>query len=383
MHFKRPKLALDIVNELLGKVPMSDAPNGLFLAAPRRTGKTEFLRFDLVPALQDSNVLVAYVDLWADLARSPSDLIAQALINLAIETDGLVAQIVKGTGLDSITFAGIKIDISKIGKTGGLTLFEMLALLRKKSGKKIALIIDEAQHALTSEEGSAAMSALKSARDQMRDQQGSNLLLVMSGSHRDKLLQLLNTAAAPFWGSQVRGLPTLGQPFVDHVCADIQLATGEVLNKELMLNAFKLSGERPQFFKATIREAQNNQGITQAPTHKLEQRVVETAERLRQHDRDGMASVYKALSPLEKAILWRMLDQASDFKAFDAKALAFYGRQTDKSVNAAQAQKAMDKLRQNNPPIVWKSLRGEYSIYDSGMQDWYAYLIGQMAWPPG
>jgi hypothetical protein len=42
----------------------------------------------------------------------------------------------------------------------------------------------------------------------------------------------------------------------------------------------------------------------------------------------------------------------------------------------------MNNLRDNEPPLVWKSLRGEYSLYDLDLQDWYGYLQGENRWPP-
>ena len=379
MHFKRRALATEIANELLGNVFLSDAPNGLFLAAARRTGKTEFLKNDLRPVLEAAGVLVAYVDLWADKSRSPMELIARALAQVVDQSLGLVARTAKSTGLDSINLAGIKIDTSKIGKTDGMTLYEVLAVVRAQTGKKIALMIDEAQHALTSAEGDATMSALKSARDQLKIDGEAQLLLVMSGSHRDKLMRLLNTSAAPFWGSQVRPLPTLGRPFVDQIGVELHQQLGvEKIDTEALMQAFAQCGERPQFFFDAIQEARNNvdAGLT------LEQKIIVVAMQRRQRDRDGMSSLYTALPPLEQAIVWRLLQQKDAFKAFDADALAFYTQQTGKKVAATQVQKAVDRLRDSDPPLVWKSLRGDYSLYDVEMLDWYAYLNGLQAWPP-
>jgi len=50
-----------------------------------------------------------------------------------------------------------------------------------------------AQHALTSRQGESAMAALKAARDTMNIGGVVQLMVVMSGSDRDKLLRLLNT----------------------------------------------------------------------------------------------------------------------------------------------------------------------------------------------
>lgn len=105
MHYSRTKLPDQIADALQGKSLFGDAPNGLFLAAPRPTGKSTFLQADLMP-----------------------------------------------------------------------------------------------QHALSSEAGEAAMMALKSARDQINRAGKVHLMLVLSGSDRDKLLRLVNTGAAPFFG---------------------------------------------------------------------------------------------------------------------------------------------------------------------------------------
>jgi len=378
MHFQRPKLASDIAAELLGKVIWSDAPNGLFLAAARRTGKTEFLKNDLGPALEQAGVLVAYVDLWADKSRSPMELIARSLAQVVNQSLGWVEKTAKNAGLDSIQVGGIKIDTSKIGKTDGMTLHEVLAVIRAQTDKKIALMIDEAQHALTSSEGDATMSALKSARDQLKTGGEAQLLLVMSGSHRDKLMRLLNTSAAPFWGSQVRALPTLGLPFVEQTAQALRQASGVEVDVAALMEAFTMCGERPQFFFDAI--AQSRQDANAAMG--FEEKLIQVAKQRRQTDRDGMTDVYTALPKLEQAILWRLLQLEHAFKPFDASALAFYTQQSGNKVAATQAQKALERLRDSDPPLVWKSLRGDYSLYDIEMLDWYAYHVAQQTWPP-
>ncbi len=64
----------------------------------------------------------------------------------------------------------------------GVPVPSALAAMQHAAGKPICLIIDEAQHALTSETGLNTMAALKSARDQMNKPGAPTLLLVMSGS---------------------------------------------------------------------------------------------------------------------------------------------------------------------------------------------------------
>ena len=113
-------------------------------------------------------------------------------------------------------------DTSRIGKVDGITLPDALRTLHDVVQAPIALIIDEAQRALTSEAGEAGeageatIAALKSARDQLNQPDEARLLLVMSGSDRDKLLRLVNGSAAPFYGSQITLMPFLGDDFIAH-----------------------------------------------------------------------------------------------------------------------------------------------------------------------
>ena len=49
LYYPRTRLATALAEALQGEAAFSDALNGLFLAAPRRTGKYTFLQFDLMP----------------------------------------------------------------------------------------------------------------------------------------------------------------------------------------------------------------------------------------------------------------------------------------------------------------------------------------------
>ena len=116
-HFPRSKLARDTADAMQGKSLFGDAPNGLFLAAPRRTGKSTFLQRDLAPELERRGIAVVYLDLWADQTRDPGSLIAEA-IGKVINTElGWVARAAKSTHLESISVGGaLRMDTSKIGQ---------------------------------------------------------------------------------------------------------------------------------------------------------------------------------------------------------------------------------------------------------------------------
>jgi hypothetical protein len=361
IHFPREALAQELVAALRGQAVFGDAHNGLFLAAPRRTGKSTFLQADLKPALEAAGAVVAYVDLWADPRRDPGSLIADAIARALAPRLGVVARTAKAAGLDSVTIAGaLKIDVSKIGKIDGVTLPDALRALHEAAKAPVALIVDEAQHALTSEAGEATMSALKSARDQLNRPGEVNLMLVMSGSDRDKLLRLVNTNGAPFYGSQISRMPPLGQDFIDHVSRLITAQRPELapVDGAALLQAFERFGHRPQFFMEAL-------GQALSPLSGLQGVRFE-----------------QALKPLEQAVLWRLLEMRQRFRPYDAEALRFYREKAQAKVTVQQAQNALESLRNRHPALVWKSARGEYAVDDAAMHRWFEQRTADGNWPP-
>ena len=381
LYYPRTHLAVDLVNALQGKAAFSDAPNGLFLAAPRRTGKSTFLQSDLMPELARCQIVAVYVDLWADQKRDPGNLIAEAIGRALVKQLGLAAKTAKSAGLESINVGGIKIDTSKIGRVDGTTLVDALRALVDMAKNPVALIIDEAQHALTSEAGETAMAALKSARDQLNRPGQTQLMIVMSGSDRDKLLRLVNTNAAPFYGSQIQRMPELGPDFVAHIASLIIRQRPDLaeISQDTLSQAFVLFGHRPQFFMEAL-----GQVLSPLASHtgRFEDAMLTKAAQQQQADEAQMVSDYTALRPLEQAVLWRMLELGTRFRPYDADALQFYNDKTGDKVTVAKAQKALDGLRTHQPSLIWKSVRSEYAIEDAAMHRWFTQRVQANTWPP-
>jgi hypothetical protein len=383
IHFPREALARELVAALRGQAVFGDAHNGLFLAAPRRTGKSTFLQADLKPALEAAGAVVAYVDLWADPRRDPGSLIADAIARALAPRMGVVSRAAKATGLESVTIAGaLKIDVTKIGRIDGVTLPDALRALHEAAKAPVALIVDEAQHALTSEAGEATMSALKSARDQLNRPGEVNLMLVMSGSDRDRLLRLVNTNGAPFYGSQISRMPPLGQDFIDHVSRLITAQRPGLapVDGTTLLQAFERFGHRPQFFMEALGQALSPLSGLQGV--RFEQAVLQAANERTRADEAQMESEYLALRPPEQSVLWRMLEQGPRFRPYDGEALRFYRERVTGRVTPQMAQRALESLRERTPALVWKSARGEYAVHDAAMHRWFEQRVREGRWPP-
>src|SRR5579862_2518828 len=76
--FKRPRLAQAYCDSLEGK-GIANTRSGLFLAGPRRVGKSTFLINGLIPEAEKRGWITVYVDLWANKNANPGNLIAEAI----------------------------------------------------------------------------------------------------------------------------------------------------------------------------------------------------------------------------------------------------------------------------------------------------------------
>ena len=101
-----------------------------------------------------------------------------------------------------------------------------------------------------------------------------------------------------------------------------------------------------------------------------------------------MESEFLSLRRIEQAVLWRLLEQGSRFRPYDAEALKFYREKLNgpgkavMKVTAQTAQNAVEAIRQRTPALVWKSARGEYSVDDAMMHTWYSSRVAAGSWPP-
>lgn len=370
--FRREKLAKDITASLMGgKFPNPDFGSGLFLSAPRRTGKSTFLREDLVPALRESGITTVYVDLWADRDKDPSLLIADTIKQALRDADGLVTKAARATGLNKIGVSGaLSFDIDRIGEVGGTTLTDALGALIERTGKPAALLVDEAQHALTSERGLNAMFALKAARDSLNQQSRKrNLILVFTGSHRDKLANLILKRDQPFYGAQLTDFPLLDKDYTDAYTnwVNERLASDNQFDHEDVFAAFDVLGRRPEMLQNVIRDI----ALSQAKSADLKIALNNGAALFRNRVWEDFDREFSALTKNQRAVLSRLIQKEDEFSPFTEESLAAYTQMTGEPVDAAAAQAALGALRDKN--IVWRSSRGSYVLDDQSMSLWFEH----------
>lgn len=366
----RTALAEGFRDALLGRTPFSHE-SGLFLAGPRRTGKSTFLRQDLIPALEAAGTHAVYVDLWSDRSTDPGHLIADALRAALRDAAPAPQRLARKVGLDRIRISGVELDLGGIGEPGGSTLGDALGHLHRLAGKPLAMIVDEAQHALSSQRGIDAMFALKAARDalnQSRDDDVPALMLVFTGSHRDKLIGLLRNTRQPFFGASVTDMPLLDRDYVTAYVGWLNgwLAPDNQLSEDIAFQAFALLGHRPELLAEVLRDTALGPGGAAA----LGDRVLKGAAALRDRLWAVYDSDYGELSPVQRAVLAEIIARGAEFQPYVPATLAAVSDRLGAETGKSTVQSALNELRDKG--LVWQSGRGQYALEDQGMTAWLA-----------
>ena len=116
-YFKRTALANEMAQKLLHPgILEQTSRSGLFISGHRRTGKTTFLRQDLIPALERGGAIVIYADLWSDTKADPASLVHDAVRQFmaSLQTPGvaILERLKRLKGID-MGAAGFKHDLRK------------------------------------------------------------------------------------------------------------------------------------------------------------------------------------------------------------------------------------------------------------------------------
>lgn len=375
LAFRRPLLAASIADGLQGQ-GLQDYTSGLFLAAPRRTGKSTFLREDLIPECTQRGWLAIYVDLWADRNADPAELIARSLAAALIPFEKGLRKLAKSAGVEKLNFLRtLSWDFSRPQLPQGATLTQALELLNSVSGKTLVLVIDEAQHALSTGDGCTAMFSLKAARDALNQgREVAGLHLVFTGSNRDKLAHLVLARSEPFYGSNITPFPLLGKDFTQAYTLHLnqRLAATNQFDAKDVDAAFELVGRRPEMLRSLISAV----ALELGEASQLGELLHSQALLMRAGVWLEYESAYNTLTLPQKAVLEVMALCSRDnlpFAPFGDETLLSVTRRleamgSDLTPGTQTIQSCIDALRDKE--LVWKASRGAYALEDKAMGDW-------------
>ena len=367
--FHRNQLAADMADKILYIPPGSASSSGLFLAAPRRTGKSTFLREDLRPQLEAKGALVLYADLWENRKADPG-----AVINAAVRTElakheGVVARLARAAGMDKVNIGGMSFALDRIGLGDGISLSSAFSALSDETAKIIVIVIDEAQHAIMTENGFDALFALKAARDELNSSRHHGLRVVATGSNQDKLAMLRNSKDQAFFGAPLVKFPVLGKDYVQWFCEQAHLPAS--LGADMVYELFTRASFRPEMLGAAADALRFDfelepENIPARFTQAVEEQIdASNAEQL---------GVVHSLTPLQSAVLRVMASKGKHFAPFETDTLATYQKLLDASAPDSSTKADVPNIQQalialQEKALVWRASRGVYALEDSSLRE--------------
>ncbi|MBP0628345.1 AAA family ATPase [Cupriavidus sp. AcVe19-1a] len=371
--YRRPALAGQMAQQLLHPSVLDEGlRSGLFLSGLRRTGKTTFLINDLVPALEAEGAIVIYVDLWSDTQRSPASLILAAVKKTLAELEqpgsAALRQLKRVSGADFGAF-GLKFGfkLESIGEPGGATLAQALAEVIDKASTNVVLIVDEVQHAITSEEGNRMLLALKAARDAVnpRPNTPGYFIFVGTGSHRALVADLTARRNQAFAGATSVSYPVLGEDYVAHLLE--RLSAEEFSARpslDVAVQAFRALGNRPEEMIKALRQLHFHLPSGSNPDEHLP--VI--ANTLRSTAADLELMKLEQLGGLATAIFDRIACAEGDARGlFSGESAAAYSAALGREVRIEEAQPVVNEMMATN--LIMRKGHGVYGVTDPFVQE--------------
>ena len=233
----------------------------------------------------------------------------------------------------------------------------------------IVVIIDEAQHAITTDSGNEALFMLKAARDELNSSRHFGLRVVATGSNQDKLAMLRAGRDQPFFGAPLIRLPSLSKDYVEWFCAHAGLSGPLDPGKTFAL--FKKAAYRPEILGAAADALRFD--LELAPKQVMKKFARAVNREIAAGSRETLRVVH-SLTPLQSAVLRVVAARGADYAPFDAATINAYAKVLavtdpggDTRADVPNVQNALSMLQEKS--LVWKASRGVYSLEESSLAD--------------
>ncbi|QJI32207.1 ATP-binding protein [Pseudomonas sp. ADAK18] len=369
--FQRPELAEEMANQLLNPGVLDEGlRSGLFLSGLRRTGKTTFLRNDLIPALEEAGALVIYVDLWSDTLANPATLVHNAIRKTLkeLQTPGSpLLEMLKRVSSADVGAAGFKFGfkLDSIGNTGGPTLAQALTEVVDQAKTNLVLIIDEVQHAISSDDGNQLLLALKAARDAInpRPNTPGYFLFIGTGSHRAQVSELTAKRNQAFSGATSAAYPVLKGDYVGYLLNRLAMTVKKekLPSREVAIEAFNTLGNRPEEMLKALRQLMQQEGDPDVFLPVI-------ASTLRSAAASIALEKVELLGSLAQAIFNKIASTEGDARGiFSTDAAAEYSKTVGREVRVEEIQPVVIALVAEN--IIMRRGHGIYAITDQFVQE--------------
>lgn len=355
-YFPRPELLAQVTRLLL-------SGSNVTLFAPRRQGKTWFVRYELLPALHEAGWFAARVDLWRN-RDNPSLGLVEGLEAVAYATSsakGIFQPLTLKSVRGAFNGAGVEIAgqwepaAAPPEPEGSLEnrLASALKLIVQK-GSHCVLALDEFQ-ALAEKSAENFVAAFRTA---LQDLEGS-LSIVFTGSSRDGLTRLFSRSKAPlFRSAETVTLPSLGDDFVDSRADYLEQIADLKVDRNALKLLFSTLCYTPLFLNDIVRWmlVTGNSSVDEAKEAWMAEKRA-----------DEYADLFRQLTDLDLAIV------------------IWLARSGQRSVYTEEARAAMGAIMHTDPPLAHQvqarirrltksqvleptGATGQYEIADQGLQ---------------
>lgn len=332
----------------------------LTLFAPRRMGKTEFVRYDLIPEAASHGYLPVYVSFWDNRDDPASALLAA--IKAALAEGNWWARFggaklnVKASATGEVE-ASVSVTAEHPISPDSATLGELRKhftdLVRKND--RILLCLDEAQHLATSRAFESLVFFLRTILDENRE----SIRVFYTGSSRDGLRKLFSKRkAALFQSSSQIDLPILGSGFIQHMRSCFQESSGREFSFAEGQKAFSMLNRVPREFRSVIER------MTLNGTNDI---VNEAAVVCDEQMEDGTyPTIWKSLKAIDHALLtWISWGQANLYQ--DACKDYLTEQLGVEAIEPHTIQNAINRLRGEHLSLV---SHGSYEFEDPRFREW-------------
>ncbi|WP_431260278.1 ATP-binding protein [Roseateles chitinivorans] len=367
--FHRTALAQELATHILDD-DLAPARSGLFLGARRRTGKSTFLQQDLCPELKRRGAIVIYADLWEERDQDPGDVIIEAIREELARHDSVVMRFARSAGMERVNMGGVAFTMDRVGLGKQVSLAKALAMLSDECQRMIVLIVDEAQHAITTDKGSNALYALKAARDKLNMGPHHGLRIVATGSNRDKLAMLVEWKDQAFFCAPMKEFPPLGVDYLNWICK--RAPASAALKAGALSTLFERSGYRPEWMQIGLNAlASRDNWIPEEAAAVFAEAIESRADSRIQN----LLALIGLLSPLQSAVLRVLAAQGRRFVPFWNRTLETFrlvieqddGNDVDEPINVETVQQALDALKDKG--FLWRSVHGVYALEELGIRE--------------
>lgn len=347
-HFTRAELTKQLVNAIKANVVQS-----FTLFAPRRIGKTEFLEYDLKPALEANNYKVIYFSFYSDAS------------NLTLKFIDTLKQNVTYSVFNKLKIKEIDLPWCKISLNNSETTIDLLQILtllavqiQKEHKQQLILLLDEVQELQNNDHGKYLIAGLRTALDLNKEW----ISVIFTGSSQDGLRRMFNDKKAPFFhfGMNIQ-MKLFGREFTDFLADRFYQRLKVKLDKNQLYDIFLHLDQITEYIKHIVAK------MVLEPTLTLEDAYTMYITEL--YDFQLLERTWQSLSIIEQAIcLWlKAGNQALYTKQFKEFVVNRFSIPLN-TVTQGKIQYALDKLLKMQN-VVYDDA-GTYIFHNQFLSKW-------------